>query len=70
MIAPAANALALALIFATPGVGHHNAPTTSRWFAVGQAARNGLTAALAAQQGFTSDLAADRGKFSLQASTA
>ena len=51
-----ANALALALILAAPGVGHHNAATTSRWFAVGQAARNGLTAALAAQQGFTSDL--------------
>ena len=51
-----AHALALALILAAPGVGHHNAATTSRWFAVGQAARNGLTAALAAQQGFTSDL--------------
>jgi 2-methylcitrate dehydratase PrpD len=52
----AANALALALTFAAPGVGHHNAATTSRWFAVGNAARNGLNAALAAQQGFTSDL--------------
>jgi 2-methylcitrate dehydratase PrpD len=49
-----ANALALALILAAPGVGHHNAASTSRWFAVGHAARNGLTAALAAQQGFTS----------------
>ena len=58
-----ANALALALIFATPGVGHHNAATTSRWFAVGQAARNGLTAALAAQQRFTSDLAVIEGNF-------
>jgi 2-methylcitrate dehydratase PrpD len=36
-------------------VGHHNAATTARWFAVGNAARNGLNAALAAQQGFTSD---------------
>src|SRR5262249_20675877 len=36
--------------------GHHNAPTTSRWLAVGNAARNGLGAALAAQSGFTSDL--------------
>ena len=36
-----ANALALALTLAAPGVGHHNAPTTTRWFAVGQAARNG-----------------------------
>jgi 2-methylcitrate dehydratase PrpD len=52
----AANALALALTFAAPGVGHHNAATTSRWFAVGNATRNGLNAALAAQQGFTSDL--------------
>jgi 2-methylcitrate dehydratase PrpD len=51
-----AHALALALTLAAPGVGQHNAPTTSRWFAVGNAARNGLTAALAAQSGFTSDL--------------
>jgi 2-methylcitrate dehydratase PrpD len=58
-----ANALALALILAAPGVGHHNAATTSRWFAVGQAARNGLTAALAAQQGFTSDLKLPEGAF-------
>src|SRR5262249_5051225 len=46
---------ALALALAAPAVGHHNAATTSRWFAVGNAARNGLNAALAAQQGFTSD---------------
>jgi 2-methylcitrate dehydratase PrpD len=59
----AANALALALTFAAPGVGHHNAITTSRWFAVGNAARNGLTAALAAQQGFTSDLKLVEGNF-------
>jgi 2-methylcitrate dehydratase PrpD len=52
----AANALALALTFAAPGVGHHNAATTSRWFAIGNAAGNGLAAALAAQEGFTSDL--------------
>src|SRR5215475_9079247 len=51
-----AHALALALTCAAPGVGHHNAATTSRWFAVGNAARSGLTAALAAQSGFTSDL--------------
>jgi 2-methylcitrate dehydratase PrpD len=59
----AANALALALTFAAPGVGHHNAATTSRWFAAGNAARNGLTAALAAQQGFTSDLKLVEGNF-------
>jgi 2-methylcitrate dehydratase PrpD len=50
-----AHALALALTLAAPAVGHHNAATTSRWLAVGNAARNGLNAALAAQQGFTSD---------------
>jgi 2-methylcitrate dehydratase PrpD len=58
-----ANALALALTLAAPGVGHHNAPTTTRWFAVGQAARNGLAAARAAQQGFTSDLNLVEGPF-------
>jgi 2-methylcitrate dehydratase PrpD len=52
----AAHALALALAMASPNVGHHNAPTTSRWFAIGNAARNGLYAALAARAGFTSDL--------------
>jgi 2-methylcitrate dehydratase PrpD len=50
-----AHALALALTLGAPAVGHHNAATTSRWFAVGNAARNGLNAALAAQQGFTAD---------------
>ena len=52
----AANALALALALASAGVGHHNAATTARWFAIGNAARNGLAAAQAAEQGFTSDL--------------
>src|SRR5499427_6604237 len=50
-----AHALTLALTLAAPAVGHHNAAATSRWFAVGNAARNGLNAALAAQQGFTAD---------------
>jgi 2-methylcitrate dehydratase PrpD len=59
----AANALALALTFATPGVGHHNAATTARWLSVGNAARNGLAAALAAQQGFTADLKLIEGSF-------
>jgi 2-methylcitrate dehydratase PrpD len=58
-----ANALALALTLAAPGVGHHNAASTSRWLAVGHAARNGLTAALAAQQGFTSDRKLLEGNF-------
>ena len=51
-----ANALALALALASAGVGRHNAATTARWFAIGNAARNGLAAAQAAGQGFTSDL--------------
>jgi 2-methylcitrate dehydratase PrpD len=59
----AANALALALTFAAPGVGHHNATTTARWLSVGNAARNGLAAALAAQQGFTADLKLIEGNF-------
>jgi len=58
-----ANALALALTLASPGVGHHNASTTSRWLAVGNAARNGLTAAIGAIQGFTSDLKLIEGSF-------
>jgi 2-methylcitrate dehydratase PrpD len=53
----AANALALALARASPGVGRHNAATTSRWIAIGEAAGAGLVAALAARAGFTSDLA-------------
>ena len=59
----AANALALALTLAAPGVGHHNAQTTARWLAVGNAARNGLAAALAAKAGFTSDLKLIEGNF-------
>lgn len=58
-----AHALALALTTAAPGVGHHNAVTTSRWLAVGLAARTGLDAALAAQAGITSDLALLDGHF-------
>ena len=51
-----AHALALALNYAAPGVGHHNAPTTARWAAAGHAARNGVLAAQAAQAGFTADV--------------
>src|SRR5262249_61568411 len=58
-----ASAHALALTLAAPAVGHHNAATTARWFAVGNAARNGLNAALAAQQGFTSDRTLFEGRF-------
>jgi 2-methylcitrate dehydratase PrpD len=59
----AANALALALTFAAPGVGHHNATSTARWLAVGNAARNGVMAALGAQQHFTADLKLIEGNF-------
>ncbi len=59
----AAHALALALTLAAPGVGHHNAPTGSRWFAAGSAARNGLVAAQAARSGITSDLNLLEGSF-------
>jgi 2-methylcitrate dehydratase PrpD len=59
----AAQALALALIRSAPGVGHHNAATTSRWLAVGQASEIGLTAAFAARAGFTSDLSLLDGAF-------
>ncbi len=51
-----AHALALALTTAAPSVGQHHAVTTARWFSVGNAARNGLTAAFAAQAGFTADI--------------
>jgi 2-methylcitrate dehydratase PrpD len=54
--AQTAHALALALTMSAPSVGQHHATTTARWFSVGNAARNGLTAALAAQSGFTADL--------------
>jgi 2-methylcitrate dehydratase PrpD len=58
-----ANALALALARSAPGVGHHNAVTTTRWLAIGQAAESGLVAALAARAGFTADLALLDGGF-------
>src|SRR5262249_57517742 len=49
-----ANALALALTLAAPGVGHHNAATTARWFALAHAPRNPLPAALPPPHRFTS----------------
>src|SRR5262249_33106767 len=59
----AAQALALALTLAAPGVGHHNASSAARWFAAGSAARNGLLAVRAAHTGFTSDLNILEGSF-------
>ena len=58
-----ANALSLALITASPGTGHHAAPTTARWLAVGYAAARGLQAAIAAGAGFTSDVKIADGDF-------
>ena len=59
----AAHAQALSLVQSPPGVGAHNAETSSRWIAIGAAARNGWLAAKAAQAGFTSDTALFEGKF-------
>jgi 2-methylcitrate dehydratase PrpD len=58
-----ANALSAALIMAAPGTGHHAAPTTIRWLAVGHAAGRGLHAALAAAAGFTADVKIAEGEF-------
>jgi 2-methylcitrate dehydratase PrpD len=58
-----ANALSASLIMAAPGTGHHAAPTTIRWLAVGHAAGRGLQAALAAGAGFTSDVKIAEGEF-------
>lgn len=51
-----AHALAMALSFAAPGVGQPGGVTTSRWYSIGNAARDGLAAVLAAQTGLTGDL--------------
>ncbi len=51
-----AHALAMALTFSAPGVGQPSGVTTSRWYSIGNAARDGVAAAMAAQHGFTSDL--------------
>jgi 2-methylcitrate dehydratase PrpD len=51
-----AHAMAIALTYSAPTVGRPAGATTSRWLAVGQAARNGLAAASAARFGFTGDL--------------
>jgi 2-methylcitrate dehydratase PrpD len=51
-----AQALAIALTSASPGVGHHTTATTARWLAVGYAASRGWQAACAARAGFTADV--------------
>ena len=53
--AQTAHALGLALVSASPGVGHQGGATMARWLSVGHAARTGGMAALAAQAGFTAD---------------
>jgi 2-methylcitrate dehydratase PrpD len=58
-----AHALGIALVLASPGVARPSGTTTSRWLAIGNAARNGVTAALAAQSGFTADLSIFEGEF-------
>jgi 2-methylcitrate dehydratase PrpD len=52
-----AQALATALIMASPGTGHHAAVLTARWLAIGHAAARGSQAAQAAAAGFSSDTA-------------
>ena len=59
----AAHALGVALILASPGVGHQSGAAMSRWLAVGHAARDGGSAALSAQAGFTADLKIFEGDF-------
>jgi 2-methylcitrate dehydratase PrpD len=51
-----AHALAIALALAPPSVGRQSGASMSRWLAIGNAARSGVSAALAAQSGFTGDL--------------
>jgi 2-methylcitrate dehydratase PrpD len=58
----AAHALGIALVLSSPGVGRPSG-TNSRWLAIGNAARNGVTAALSAQSGFTGDLRIFEGEF-------
>ena len=58
-----AHALAIALSLSSPAVGRQGGPKMSRWLAIGNAARNGLTAALSAQAGFSGDLRIFEGDF-------
>jgi 2-methylcitrate dehydratase PrpD len=59
----AAHALAIALALSAPAVGRPSGAGTSRWFAIGNAARDGVVAALAAQAGFAGDLRLFEGEF-------
>src|SRR5262245_14852199 len=55
-----AHAMALALTLSSPSVGRH---TGTRWFAMGNAVRDGLFSARMAEAGFTSDLSLLDGDF-------
>jgi 2-methylcitrate dehydratase PrpD len=59
----AAHALGIALALSSPSVGRQTGAGVSRWLAIGNAARNGVVAALAAQAGFTGDLRLFEGEF-------
>jgi 2-methylcitrate dehydratase PrpD len=59
----AAHALGIALALSSPSVGRQTGAGVSRWLAIGNAARNGVVAALAAQAGFTADLRLFEGEF-------
>jgi len=59
----AAHALAVALALSSPGVGRHSGASMSRWLAIGNAARGGVSAALAARAGFTGDPGILEGQF-------
>jgi 2-methylcitrate dehydratase PrpD len=59
----AAHALGISLALASPAVGHPSGASMSRWLAIGNAARNGVTAALSAQAGFTGDPRILEGEF-------
>lgn len=59
----AAHALGIALALASPAVGRQSGAGTSRWLAIGNAARNGVAAAFAARAGFTGDLRVFEGEF-------
>jgi 2-methylcitrate dehydratase PrpD len=58
-----AHALGIALVRASPGVGHQTGAAISRWWAMGRAAGDGVRAALAAQAGLTADLGLLEGEF-------
>lgn len=61
--AQSAHALGIALSLASPSVGRQSGAAMARWLAIGNAARNGVFAALSARAGFTGDLRVFEGEF-------